>query len=387
MTVQTNAMEIVETMIKGIEDIPYFTEAGRMEDLSFECLDVIRTLEEQIEEEVLSDNTNVKNLLALTSQLADYTVACDYFKDAVIEEDNKTEEEENMTNEYTIEEVDAFFLEGAPLRQIPVEGFELPEVAQDVVEVVEVQEAPKKEEEVKMTNTQEEVLVELKDTLELRHAELNAKFQDTIAKAKVEAASGSIELAETYKAIAEVLEQQLSEVEVELTSTKKKLTRVRAAKVVAVPVVAAVAVTKVAVKVAKVVIKTACVVGRVVFRGGKKVVSFVRGLFRKNKVKTVVSSDKTASPVVVSKAKGLASNSKSVAKSIVSHVVSGSRKVCFVVRKGWNASANFVLGTSIVVLAIGRKAGRLLNQASIVVHNGIGSAVDTARGFRRGAVA
>ena len=280
----------------------------------------------------------------------------------------------------TIEEVDGLFLRDEPLKEYTVEE-------EETMTEQTVTEEKSNEEEVKMTNTQEELLVELIGTLEVRHIELTSKFEDTIALAKTEAASGSVELAETYKAIAEVVGQQLNEVEVKLTSAKKKLTRVRAAKVVAAPVIVAVEVTKVAVKVVKVVVKSACVVGKIVVRSGKKIVSFVLGLFGKKKVKSVVSSSKSASTVVVSKAKVLTSKSKSIAKSVASRVASASRKVSAVVLKGCNATANFVLGTSIVVFFVSHKAGLLLSQAASIVRTRVKSSIDTFKGFRRGAVA
>lgn len=105
MTVSTNAMEIVETMIKGVEKLEYYTEAGRMEDLSFDCLAVMRELEGQIEEEVHSDEVNAKNLLELSAKLADYTQACDYFREEAIALDKKTEEEMTMTEKARLQEV------------------------------------------------------------------------------------------------------------------------------------------------------------------------------------------------------------------------------------------------------------------------------------------
>lgn len=400
MTVLTNAMEIVETMIKAIEDVAYYTEAGRMEDLSYDCLTVIKAIESDIEEEVHSDNTNVKNLMALTSKLVDYTEACEYFKAATIEEDKKKEEETTMTEQTVVVEGKDYYDVMAEVNEdnlqaaLADEGMVSGELTTDTTEeetimteqaIVEVA-----VEEVK-PSTQEAALLELQAALELRHVELNTKFEDTLAKAKEEAATGSMATADIYRSMLELLEQQLTELEAKLTKVSKQLTKLRVAKAAAAPVIAVVVATKAVVKVVKVVAHAVSTVAKFIVRLGKAGVASVRRLVSKRA--GVVTAARTTGSTVKANAKATVAARTAATKVVFARTVAklkaGRVRAAAIARAGvakvqavYGRVANRVLAASIVMVALGHKVGTVLNNVSSATHTVVSNTIANVKGFR-----
>ena len=236
--------------------------------------------------------------------------------------------------------------------------------------------------------TQEAALIEYKTALNTRHVELNAKFEDLLATAKQESATGSVELAAMYRDMATLVEQQLQEVEAKLATVNKQLTKLRVAKAVAAPVIATVVAYKAIVRISRVVFNGVAFVGRFVVRAAKKVVATARRVFSKGNrpAAAVTATAKATATTVVSATKAksvrVAHTVKAIVLSGTARVVGGARKGAAVVKAAYGRVSDFVLAASIVVVATAHKAGTVLNNVSTATHTVVSNAVSNVKGFR-----
>lgn len=391
MTVSRRTVEIVKHLSDSLAQVEYHTEAGRMEDYSYECLNSMQDIERQIDEELDSAKPDMNKVKALNVELNDYQAATDYFRAAMEIEDNKadkTEEEMTMTEQTVVEEGKGYYDVIAEVNEDNLQAALADEGMVSGEQTTTEEETTMTEEQVK-PNTQEAALIEYKAALNTRHLELNAKFEDLLATAKQEAATGSVELAAMYRDMATLVEQQLQEVEAKLATVNKQLTKLRVAKAVAAPVIAVVVAAKAIVRISRVVFNGVAFVGRFVVRSAKKVVATARRVFTKTNrpaVSATVTTAKATATTVVSATKAksvrVAHTVKAIVLSGTARVVGGARKGAAMTKAAYGYVANHVLAASILAVVLARKAGTVLNNVSTATHTVVSNAVSNVKGFR-----